>query len=127
MNRLPRAETRFHLPELPSPARRETRNARGVQGWGGRRLGGLERRGELIGARLDGLGYGHDESSVAVKDVTRVDNRKSDDPVAAGSEAKDVPLGCFFALAGLRWTDVRQRKIPAILTIWTRARHRQLR
>jgi hypothetical protein len=70
-----------------------------------------------MGARLDGLGHGHDESRVRIEDVRRVDNRQSDDPVAAGSEAKDVPLGCFFAFAGLRWAGVQIQDVAVLVLV----------
>jgi len=36
--------------------------------------GGLERRGEILGGGLDGLRHGHDEPTVAVEDLTCVDD-----------------------------------------------------
>jgi len=68
--------------------------------------GGLERRCQLVGARLDGLRNCHDEPPVAIYDVSRVDDRQPNNAVAAGSEAKDVPLGRLLAFARLWWTDV---------------------
>ncbi len=34
-----------------------------------------------------------------------------------GSEAKDVPLGCFFALAGLRWTDMQVQDVAVLVVV----------
>jgi hypothetical protein len=77
----------------------------GLQGSGliFRRLvsGGLERRGQILGGGLDGLGYRHDEPSVAIQDLTCVDDGQADDTLGARREANHVSLGSFFALRRL--------------------------
>lgn len=69
--------------------------------------GGLERRGEVLGAALDGLGNRHDEAPVAIQDRTCVDDGQADDLLRPRGEAKNVSLGGFFAFAGLRLADVQ--------------------
>lgn len=62
---------------------------------------------QIVGACLGGLGNGHNESPVAIQDLTRVDDGQANDLVAAWGEAKNVSLGRFFAFSALRWTDVQ--------------------
>src|SRR5947209_16228601 len=69
--------------------------------------GGLERRGEVVGAGLDGLGNRHDKAPVPIQDLTRVDDGQANDLLGAWCEAKNVSLGRFFAFTGLRLADVQ--------------------
>jgi hypothetical protein len=93
----------------------QTRYARGQQGRGldFRRLasGGLERRGEILGGRLDGLRHGHDEPPVAVYDLACVYDGQADDPLGAWREAKDVTFRGFLAFGGLGLTNVQVQDI----------------
>jgi tRNA (cmo5U34)-methyltransferase len=74
-----------------------------------RRLGALE---PILGYGLDRLRHGHDEPPVAIQDLTRVDDGRAHDPLGSWREANDVPIGRFFAFAGLRLTNMQAEDQP---------------
>lgn len=73
----------------------------------------MERLRQACGAGLNRLRHRHDQRTLAVKDMPRVDDRQPDDPLAAWCEAKDVALESLLAFPRLGQTDMQQRTSPS--------------